>query len=330
MVVFPDGYFYVGQRQSHDPYNDNGYWGSGTYCGVFNEVYQTEKCTKFILMVIPYCVIWINLWENVWIGRYKKLLPEYCLNILDGPAIGIFSCHPCHIPEIAEKHRQAILDSYKNPEVKRKNEEILKEARKKIVYKKETYEKVSKKLIGRPNKYKNSFCINDGTNNRFILIGTPIPEGFVEGMLLSEEAKQKMSEASKNREISDEQRLAIVERLKIFHPMRGRHHSEQTKKLISEKKLAQGEEISKRMIGNKNGVGTRSRTGYIWINNGEVNLSIHKDSPIPDGYTNGRLMLWLKGNKYAAGYIWITNSVDSKHLSKNDKIPKGWRRGRTF
>ena len=70
-------------------------------------------------------------------------------------------------------------------------------------------------------------------------------------------------------------------RLKQLYPngtMHGKTHTEESKKIISEK-------ASIRQTGSGN-----NQYGTMWINNGIRNMKIHKTSDIPEGFRRGRIM----------------------------------------
>ena len=97
------------------------------------------------------------------------------------------------------------------------------------------------------------------------------------GKKLSEETKQKMSEAKKGEK----------------HPFYGQHHSEETKRKMSE--AAKG---NKNMLGKHHTEETKRKIrnfskglnkDRIWINNGVENRFIHFDEEIPEGFSRGML-----------------------------------------
>ena len=96
----------------------------------------------------------------------------------------------------------------------------------------------------------------------------------------SEETKRKLSEANKN--MSEETKKKMSEVHKGNKNMLGKHHSEETKRKMSEAKKNMSEE-TKRKIGE-----AKKGKHFKWITNGIENRLIAENITIPDGFRKGR------------------------------------------
>ena len=66
--------------------------------------------------------------------------------------------------------------------------------------------------------------------------------------------------------------------------------------------------------------------GFIWINDGRVNMSVLRDSVIPEGWVRG---MKPGGNrKGSTGKIWINNGLENRMIPKTHDIESGWFKGR--
>ena len=62
--------------------------------------------------------------------------------------------------------------------------------------------------------------------------------------------------------------------------------------------------------------------GTRWCTNGELNIRVKLDKPIPTGFKEGRSKLPSR-----AGVKLITNGIKSVRIAKNATIPEGWSLG---
>jgi group I intron endonuclease len=117
----------------------------------------------------------------------------------------------------------------------------------------------------------------------------------------SEETKRRISE-SKKKQLKED-----------GHPLLGKHHSDETRKKISEanKKYASShrEELSERMIGKFS-----KEKHPLWGKH-------HSEE------TKRKMSEKAKNRKKRK---WITNGICDAHLIEGEDIPLGWRLGRTF
>ena len=100
--------------------------------------------------------------------------------------------------------------------------------------------------------------MNNSLSNLVYLTHSEHTKMHNKGKKLSEETKQKMSEAKKGKHLSDEHKRKLSEARKNI--------SEETKRKISEALKAK-----------------------IWINNGVISKRVQCDEDIPEGFSRGRL-----------------------------------------
>ena len=126
--------------------------------------------------------------------------------------------------------------------------------------------------------------MNNSLSNLVYLTHSEHTKMHNKGKKLSEETKQKMSEAKKGKHFSDEHKRKISEtkknmseetKRKLSEALKGKILSEETKKKISEAKKGENNPI----------YGKR----FKWINNGFENRYISLDDEIPEGFVRGML-----------------------------------------
>mgnify|MGYP003611137745 FL=1 len=142
------------------------------------------------------------------------------------------------------------------------------------------------------------------------------------GKIVSEEAKIKMSTASKERLKNPEN-----------HPLFGKKGKDNPK--FGKKCPKQSIAMKDKITGSKNPFYGKGRT--IWINNSKINIRLEKYKEIPVGFVKGRIISWdnkIKGDKASGfGSRWITNGIDNIKIYPEDPkrnfIPDGYYFGRT-
>lgn len=135
---------------------------------------------------------------------------------------------------------------------------------------KEVREKVSKSNLGKIS-WNRGKKTSEETRNKMSSshIGkTP----WNKGIKMSEEFKNNLSDKLKGRKLSDEHRNAIQKYVSENHPFKGKHHTEETKKRLSEHFM---------------GI-TPGNKGKVCINNGHNNKYINSFDKIPFGWEYGK------------------------------------------
>lgn len=92
------------------------------------------------------------------------------------------------------------------------------------------------------------------------------------GIKMSDEQRRKLSEAHRGKKLSESHRLSILKYVSNNPPMLGKHHTEETKRKLSE--------IN---VGN-----TPGNKGKICINNGTRNMYIDRSDTLPKGWQYGK------------------------------------------
>ena len=92
------------------------------------------------------------------------------------------------------------------------------------------------------------------------------------GIKMSDEQRRKLSEAHRGKKLSESHRLSILKYVSNNPPMLGKHHTEETKRRLSE--------IN---VGN-----TPGNKGKICINNGTRNMYIDRSDTLPKGWQYGK------------------------------------------
>lgn len=89
---------------------------------------------------------------------------------------------------------------------------------------------------------------------------------------MSDEQRRKLSESHKGKKLSESHRLSILKYVSSNPPMLGKHHTEETKRKLSEINVGN-------IPGNK---------GKICINNGNRNMYINRSDLLPKGWQYGK------------------------------------------
>ena len=92
------------------------------------------------------------------------------------------------------------------------------------------------------------------------------------GIKMSDEQRRKLSESHKGKKLSESHRLSILKYVSSNPPMLGKHHTEETKRKLSEINVGN-------IPGNK---------GKICINNGNRNMYINRSDLLPKGWQYGK------------------------------------------
>ena len=149
--------------------------------------------------------------------------------------------------------------------------------------------------------------------------------GTVQGLKHTEETKRRMSETRKGRKLNIKDIEAYRRKISECHadmhgennPMYGKHHSEETRQLISAKR-------------------TERQTGTRWVNNGthEIYAKGDKlDELLSQGYTYGRLRRSKshKRTERLTGTKWVNNGtreIYAKGDELNELLSQGYTYGR--
>lgn len=160
-----------------------------------------------------------------------------------------------------------------------------------------------------PEKYEawcknNGDCYwaNNGTIQRKIKNGQPLPEGFVKGRL--ESTNEKVGKANKGREMKPESIQKMIE----------------TKRKNGTFKRTR-ESVEKQMkTRRERGISSATTTGFKWFTNG-ISQKLVDPANAPEGWHEGRA---------TQGFKWYTDGVESRQFASGSEIPEGWTPGRTI
>ena len=144
--------------------------------------------------------------------------------------------------------------------------------------------------------------------------------------VVSEETRKKLSEANKGKKWSDEMRKrASVNNRGEKNSFYGKHHTEETKRKISESHTNPSESVREKLSKSR----TKSNMGRVWINDGKSNKFIKPEdveSFIQNGWIIGRIM----SNSSKIGKIWINKDCVNKQIEKDELksyLESGWNKG---
>lgn len=160
-----------------------------------------------------------------------------------------------------------------------------------------------------PEKYaewckKNGDCYwaNNGTVQRKIKNGQPLPEGFVKGRL--ESTNEKVGKANRGREMKPESIQKMIE----------------TKRKNGTLKRTR-ESVEKQMkTRRERGIPSATTTGFKWFTDG-VSQKLVDPANAPEGWHEGRA---------TQGFKCYTDGIESRQFASGSEILEGWTPGRTI
>ena len=309
---------YIGQHKSSK--FDKRYLGSGLILAQAIEMYGKKN---FICEILEECNSQEELDE-----AEKRIIKERNAVYSDEYYNIAFGGNTRHGP-LSDEQKHLLSEcakkkvGEKNPFYGKKHSEV---TRQKISTALNEYYKNNKNInIGK-------IAITNGVINKRISADAEIPEGFYRGATtkpFTQEHIDNIRKAVKNRVYTEETRLrmslAQKEAVKKYGvPFKGKHHTEEAKKRMSE--LSKKENLSAETRQKMSEARTKHNIGKIWINDGVNNKFVSKSEVeyyVEQGYSVGRLV------KFQEGKLWITNGITNTRINNGDSIPEGWRRGFT-
>lgn len=315
--------FYVGQHwekkdvEYFKSYKSN-YWGSGSIWIDFLNKIKSEYPDKwrFFIKREVLCTLkkddkkLLNKLEEFWIKKLssdfrKKIGGCNCLS-----SVGFVN--PFFFEDSKERRRKEkreLFSSQRGDEVRKKMSE-------------NHYD-----CSGSKNPSYGSKIINNGIVAKRLYPGQEIPDGFVYGNLRG--AKNPMYGKRFKRNISDDERKRMSERMSgaknpmygKISPFRGKHLSEDAKKILSDKQKNYLMIHGNPMMGKKHSDETKRKMSIVKIGKRQSKEQREKHSKMMTG--SGNPMFGVK-------FFWITDGLKNKRMPIGSDILDGWRLGLTI
>jgi hypothetical protein len=315
------------------------------------------------------------LFKHLWIEEIQNNNKPFKIKVdgvkffrLDFTKVNLIeNCPICHQPnseqsfaccEEHEKEYEAIL---KEKSRKERKEFVSLQWKNGIRDKKEFAKKSSLKQKGVTNVGR--FWITDGTNNKCLNKGDPIPGGwrkgkFSPGYKWNEVSKQKMSirrsqtcyvhkEGIYAKEIDKSELQSYLDdgwrrgrnpKLERKHPTGYKQKRACARCWVTkdtEDKMIAADELDSyilngwtkgRHITEEQKAKLKGKRNKYWITDGVNNQLLRIGEIIPVGYYKGRVVKKRPGKP--TNKRWITNGIDNKQIDKSEAVPTGWNFGR--
>lgn len=192
----------------------------------------------------------------------------------------------------------------------------------------------SKRTLGENNpmfgsKYK---WINNGKQNKRLLITEPIPDNFVLGRIQKLRTDKGLYIFCHNPITKQSKKILKTDNLPegyilgIYVSAKRRINAKKQMAKINERR-----KLDKKPAWNK---GLKNQR--IWITNGIIEKQFDINQPIPENFYKGKLPKSIesrikisnskKGKK--SNFIWITNGIVEMHVKKDCNIPNGFHKGK--